>query len=70
MFLNTLAANIIIITKVQTLTNVSLKAFVKILSAKLSISPATAQPTKRRWCSVMFPSKSITEMSQSTHQAF
>ena len=45
-FLNTLEANIMIITNVQTLTTKTLKAVVKILRAKLAISPATANRQK------------------------
>ena len=45
-FLNTLAANIMINTKAQILTIVPLKAVVKILRAKLAISPATANRQK------------------------
>ena len=42
-FLKTRAATIRIITKVQTLTIVPLKVVVKMLNAKLAISPSTAK---------------------------
>ena len=45
-FLKTLTANMRIITNAQTVTIVPLKTVVKILNAKLIISPATAKPTK------------------------
>lgn len=41
-----------IITKVQTLTIVPLKAVVKMLNAKLAISPATDKLTKKHCLSV------------------